>query len=83
MFINFLGFFFIYHLYYLVFTTSVAYLARVLWVLYTRNTLKIYYCHRLLAPAILEQSITVSFRNSKGLNTPLHLTRNFTMAKDK
>ena len=31
----------------------------------------IYYCHRPLAPAILEQSIIVSTCNSKVLNTPL------------
>ena len=33
----------------------------------------IYYCHRPLARAILGQSITVSTRNSKVLNTPLNL----------
>ena len=31
-----------------------------------------YYCHLPLAPAILGQSITVSTRNSKVLNTPLY-----------
>ena len=30
-----------------------------------------YFCHLPLAPAILGQSITVSTRNSKVLNTPL------------
>ena len=32
-----------------------------------------YYCHCPLAPAILGQSITVSTRSSKVLNTPLPL----------
>jgi len=31
-----------------------------------------YYCHLPLAPTILGQSITVSTRNSKVLNTPLN-----------
>ena len=41
------------------------------WILKT-STGTIYYCYHPLAPAILGQSITVSTRNSKVLNTPLH-----------
>ena len=36
-----------------------------------------YYCHIPLAPAILGQSITVSTRNSKVLNTPLSYKKYF------
>ena len=36
-----------------------------------------YYCHLPLAPAILGQSITVSTRNSKVLNTPLLIIQEF------
>ena len=36
------------------------------------NIWTIYYCHRPLALAILGQSITVSTRNAKVLNSPLY-----------
>ena len=56
---------------------AVAYLAPVLRCFSTRNIGTIYYCHCPLVPAILGQSITVSTRNSKVLNTPLFMKYEF------
>ena len=45
----------------------------------TCNIVTIYYCHRSLATAILEQSIAVSTNNSKVLNTHLPYTYHATL----
>ena len=51
--------------------SAVEYLARVLWELQHPQSRDNLFCHCPLAPAILGQSVTVSTRNPKVLNTPL------------